>query len=336
MAYNPTASVGLSVVNGSAATFMRSDGAPALDQSIAPTMTGAWAFNNAASTTVAKGLYANTIAAQYFMATSSSATSTFAGNVRIDGNLRVLGTVAAEARVTASSDVIFNGNVTFTNITSALMLTGAGGLVAEYTGAAACTNQFVTALSALGVTTCASINNDQWSGTDLSIANGGTGSSSATISQLLYGGSSAYQSVATTSQALSAAFSSSGSFGALVGGTSGTLSFVDQPSFTGFATTTTLMGTSSTKIMTKTPLATTFNTASCEARNGNGLPSFYVVSIGYGTASSTYFIASSTKGTVTLNFAVPANSDVFFDFGTTTSTTVGAGWLVNCTFKRTT
>lgn len=37
---NPTASVGLSAVNGSATTFLRSDGSPALDQSIAPTWTG--------------------------------------------------------------------------------------------------------------------------------------------------------------------------------------------------------------------------------------------------------------------------------------------------------
>lgn len=41
---NPTASVGLSVVNGVATTFMRSDAAPPLSQSIAPTMTGPWAF----------------------------------------------------------------------------------------------------------------------------------------------------------------------------------------------------------------------------------------------------------------------------------------------------
>lgn len=37
---NPTASAGLSAVNGSATTFMRSDGAPALDQSIAPIWLG--------------------------------------------------------------------------------------------------------------------------------------------------------------------------------------------------------------------------------------------------------------------------------------------------------
>lgn len=42
---NPTQSVGLSIVNGIATTFMRSDGAPAIDQSIAPTWTGLHTFN---------------------------------------------------------------------------------------------------------------------------------------------------------------------------------------------------------------------------------------------------------------------------------------------------
>jgi len=44
---NPSASVGLSAVNGSSTTFMRSDAAPALDQTIAPTWTGKNTFNNA-------------------------------------------------------------------------------------------------------------------------------------------------------------------------------------------------------------------------------------------------------------------------------------------------
>lgn len=42
---NPSASVGLAAVNGSAATWMRSDGAPALSQAIVPTWTGAHIFN---------------------------------------------------------------------------------------------------------------------------------------------------------------------------------------------------------------------------------------------------------------------------------------------------
>jgi len=42
---NPTGTIGLSAVNGSALTFLRSDGAPALSQSITPTWTGLHIFN---------------------------------------------------------------------------------------------------------------------------------------------------------------------------------------------------------------------------------------------------------------------------------------------------
>ena len=42
---NPSASIGLTAVNGSATTYLRSDGAPALSQSIAPIWTGVHIFN---------------------------------------------------------------------------------------------------------------------------------------------------------------------------------------------------------------------------------------------------------------------------------------------------
>lgn len=43
---NPSALVGTAAVNGAATTFMRSDGAPALDQNIAPTWTGLHTHSN--------------------------------------------------------------------------------------------------------------------------------------------------------------------------------------------------------------------------------------------------------------------------------------------------
>jgi hypothetical protein len=46
-AANPSASIGLTAVNGSATTYMRSDGAPALSQAIAPTWTGNHTFSPA-------------------------------------------------------------------------------------------------------------------------------------------------------------------------------------------------------------------------------------------------------------------------------------------------
>lgn len=48
-AANPAATIGLTAVNGSATTYMRSDGAPALSQSIAPTMTSTWTFTKVAT-----------------------------------------------------------------------------------------------------------------------------------------------------------------------------------------------------------------------------------------------------------------------------------------------
>lgn len=51
-AANPTGTVGLSTVNGSATTFMRSDAAPPLSQSIAPTMTGNWIFSPSSGTAI--------------------------------------------------------------------------------------------------------------------------------------------------------------------------------------------------------------------------------------------------------------------------------------------
>ena len=47
---NPTATIGLTAVNGSATTFLRSDGAPALSQAIAPTWTGAHLWSGVTAT----------------------------------------------------------------------------------------------------------------------------------------------------------------------------------------------------------------------------------------------------------------------------------------------
>jgi len=91
---NPTASVGLSAVNGVATTAMRSDAAPALSQSIAPTWTGIHTFsaNNAAPLTVTNsftGSYTVNVTntstvsgdtSRYTLAAGSTAVALFAAN----------------------------------------------------------------------------------------------------------------------------------------------------------------------------------------------------------------------------------------------------------------
>ena len=56
----------------------------------------------------------------------------------------------------SSTQLTVSGNTYLTSITSALTLTGADGLIAEYAGTT-CTNQFVRVLSALGAATCATV-----------------------------------------------------------------------------------------------------------------------------------------------------------------------------------
>jgi len=68
---NPTASVGLTVVNGTATTFMRSDGAPALSQAIAPTWSAShiWQISG---TTVMKTVAAGVEVGQASLATNAT------------------------------------------------------------------------------------------------------------------------------------------------------------------------------------------------------------------------------------------------------------------------
>lgn len=80
---------------------------------------------------------------------------------------------ATNATVTnaTSSDFTIQDQTWLSTITSALVLTGSDGLVAEYAGAT-CTNQFVRSLSALGAATCATVSASDVSLAELTATNG--------------------------------------------------------------------------------------------------------------------------------------------------------------------
>jgi len=80
---NPSASVGLTAVNGAASTFMRSDGAPAIDQTIAPTWSGVHAFAaaNLTTTTFTEVLLKNSTAATSSVKLQNSPAIEIQGNV---------------------------------------------------------------------------------------------------------------------------------------------------------------------------------------------------------------------------------------------------------------
>lgn len=172
-------------------------------QNTAGTITGKWQANGLLETDLIN-------------ATSTTATSTFSGNLRIDGGLSVGGVVEFDATfnnagnitaggivtasnfiATSTTDNVFPNftatsgtttNATSTNIsisgqfdvdnlTSALVITGSTGIFAEYTGTT-CTNQFTRALSALGVATCETVSLTADVTGTLPVANGGTNATS--------------------------------------------------------------------------------------------------------------------------------------------------------------
>lgn len=88
---NPTASVGLTAVNGSAATWMRSDGSPPIDQTIAPSWTGLHQFNKANIKTT------YTDAVQVENATASDGTNTVQQSPSLRFTAHVWNTTATAA-----------------------------------------------------------------------------------------------------------------------------------------------------------------------------------------------------------------------------------------------
>lgn len=110
-----------------------------------------------------------------------SLASTTIGNGTPAGGLTVAGTATTTSLITT--------NATLGSGTGLALLTS--GVVSAYGGAAACTNQVVTALSSVGGTTCASVSNAMLANSTISsVALGGTlGALTATDSTLTFSGS---------------------------------------------------------------------------------------------------------------------------------------------------
>lgn len=129
---DPTASVGLTAVNGSASTAMRSDAAPALDVTISPTWSGNHTFDNDMVVHgLAVGLGANAISSNVaFGASALAANTTGSENVAIGGS-------ALQANTTGGSNFGLGYHTLFHNTTGSNNVgVGAGALSMCTTGGA--------------------------------------------------------------------------------------------------------------------------------------------------------------------------------------------------------
>lgn len=161
----------------------------------------------------------------------------------------------------------------------------------------------------------------------LSVANGGTGKQTFSVSQVLYGsGTNAVSSVATTSPTLSSGFSYTGTIGALVGGASGTLSQIEHRSFT-YATSTAWTGT--TTIPIEVGYGEVFNSLQCFTDAGTLGVDFY-----HSTNHLNYIPTASTTANTfnfTTNNTITASDKMSVDLGTPASSPT----RITCTIKDT-
>ena len=172
---NPSAAVGLTAVEGIAATFMRSDAAPALSEAIGPTWTGNHIFSPVAGVAITINGVANTTA----LYVNSTATTTIApiefyqalvikAFIGVDGSQQLIASstngdlcavadnanisfsansgatnhlnIASTGAVTASGPLGINGNAAPAQVTGFGTPTGAS-VVANFSGTAATTAQ---------------------------------------------------------------------------------------------------------------------------------------------------------------------------------------------------
>lgn len=175
---NPTASVGLTAVNGSANTAMRSDAAPPIDQTIAPTWTGIHIFQGSALSVRAQittsagfeGFRAQNesgsrkLEALFCGSTSAGAYGAAAGTSVINAQAGLtLSINDLSAAAITSTGITITGRLGINNVTPPAQVTGWGtptgaSVVANFPGATATLAQcsaviakLITDLKALGL-----------------------------------------------------------------------------------------------------------------------------------------------------------------------------------------
>jgi len=204
---NPSASLGLTAVNGSAITAMRSDGAPALDVSIAPTWTGIHTFastklkvGGSSSGTVtlavpaAAGSNTLTLPAGTTDFSATGGTSQVVKQTGAGSALTVARLACADLSdsgagctgsgggaptdahyVTTQAESGLSAEVSLGALTTGLLLNTVSASVSTpsaYAGTS-CTNQFARSLNASGAATCAAVDLTADVTGVLPVANGG-------------------------------------------------------------------------------------------------------------------------------------------------------------------
>jgi len=251
---NPTASVGLTAVNGVATTFLRSDGAPALDQGIAPTWTGSHTFNNSTGTI----FNSNPITLNGNITAAAWTTS----GIRIKGTSVTLTDTSSSGTVAAAYTNVLGGNTiaassstTFTDYYSTFLSAPAAG-----------TNVTLTNAWALGLSGGLSISSPATTGTTT-----GSGSvftaNSLTTGTGFYVGSTSTAGSSTTSKLFHVAKS-----GAQTGSVTTTAATIENTSTGASATNIALTLTASGATTANTALNVTAGNAAFAAQvNADGL-----------------------------------------------------------------